>query len=83
MSEQGEKNIGVMQDNIEANHVLTTLVTSATEKAKKQTEGVLKKNSDGSVQFGIGSPGFSTAIEGAMKLASGFRQALSEKRKGK
>lgn len=84
MSEDGKDHgIGVMQDNIEANHVLEALVTSATDKAKQQTEGVLKTNSDGSVQLGIGSPGLPIAIEGAMKLASGLRQALSEQRKGK
>ena len=84
MSEEGKDlGIGVMQDNIEANHVLEALVTSATEKAKQQTEGTLKTHSDGSVLFGVGSPGLPAAIEGAMKLASGFRQALSEQRKGK
>lgn len=84
MSEQGENpDVGVMQDNSEADHALKALVTSATAKAKMQTEVVLKKNSDGSVRLGIGSPGFPLAVEGAMKLASGLRQALSEQRKGK
>jgi|GEM_PF-6093639 len=84
MSEGGKDHgIGVMQDNIEANHVLKALVVSATDKAKQQTEGTLKTHADGTVFFGVGSPGLPIAIEGAMKLASGLRQALSEQRKGK
>lgn len=70
-------------NDIKANNVLKVLGESAIEKAKQQTAVEVRKNSDGTIRVGIGSPGFSQAVSGSIALASELRQALAEQTKEK